>query len=74
VPSENTDANRVEEDRVVGRRVDNPTNATGSDEQAYRAADPLPDSGAADSYRGPTGGVSGHDEEPNAESEPTRTE
>jgi hypothetical protein len=74
VPSKDADANRVEEDRVVGRRVDNPTSATGSDEQAYRAADPLPDSGAADSYRGPTGGVSGHEEEPNAESEPTRTE
>jgi hypothetical protein len=74
VARENDDANRVEEDRVVGRRVDNPTSATGSDEQAYRAADPLPDSGAADSYRGATGGVSGHDEEPDAESEPTRTE
>jgi len=35
---------------------------------------PLPDPGAADSYRGPTGRVSGHVDEPSAESEPRRAE
>jgi hypothetical protein len=74
VPSESSDVSHVEEDRVVGRRVDNPTSATEADERAYEAADPLPDSAGPDSYRGPTGGVSGHDEEPNADSEPIRTE
>ncbi len=32
-----------EEDRVVSRRVDNPTAATADDERAYAAADPAPD-------------------------------
>lgn len=63
-----------EEDRVVSRRVDNPTAATEEDERAYRAADPLPDGGAGDSYRGATGGVSEHEVSPGDESEPTRSE
>jgi hypothetical protein len=65
---------RDEEDRVVSRRVENPTAATAEDERAYRAADPLPDSGSADSYRGPTGGVSAHGESPDDDSEPVRSE
>lgn len=60
-------------DRVVSRRVDRPTTASESDERAYRAADPLPDSGPADSYRGPTGGVS-EQGEVDADSEPMRSE
>jgi hypothetical protein len=36
-----------EEDRVVSRRVDNPTEATPEDEQTYRAADPDPTDDAA---------------------------
>jgi hypothetical protein len=40
---------RDEDDRVVSRRVDNPTAAGPGDEAAYRAADPVPDgSGGAD--------------------------
>lgn len=63
-----------EEDRVVSRRVDNPTAASEEDERAYRAADPLPDDGAGDAYRGATGGVSEDDVSPGDESEPTRSE
>jgi hypothetical protein len=63
-----------EEDRVVSRRVDNPTRATEEDERAYRAADPLPDGGEGDTYRGATGGVSADDDSPGDESEPTRSE
>jgi hypothetical protein len=66
-----------EEDRVVSRRVDNPTAATPEDERAYRAADPLPGSDPTDSPRGPTGGAAGQDsrdEAPDDSSEPTRSE
>ena len=35
-------ASGSEEDRVVSRRVDNPTAATVDDERAYAAADPSP--------------------------------
>jgi hypothetical protein len=63
----------TEEDRVVSRRVDNPTDATPEDERAYRAADPLPGSDPADSSRGPTGGVAGQGS-PDDSSEPTRSE
>ena len=49
-----------EEDRVVSRRVDNPTQAGPGDERAYRAADPAPDTEASDS--------------PGDTSEPTRSE
>jgi hypothetical protein len=38
-------AERDDEDRVVSRRVDNPTDAGPDDESVYRAADPLPDDG-----------------------------
>lgn len=63
-----------EEDRVVSRRVDNPTAATEEDERAYRAADPLPDAGEGDTYRGAAGGVSEGAVSPGDESEPTRSE
>jgi len=43
----------VEEDRVVGRRVEHGTTASEADERAYAAADPLPDDGPAEGYRGP---------------------
>jgi hypothetical protein len=43
-----------EEDRVVSRRVDNPTEATPEDEQTYRAADPDPTDDAADDTSEPT--------------------
>ncbi len=43
----------VEEDRVVGRRVEHATAASEADERAYAAADPLPDDGPAEGYRGP---------------------
>jgi hypothetical protein len=65
---------REELDRAVSRRVDRPTEATEDDERAYRAADPLPDGGVGDTYRGASGGVSEHYTEPDADSEPTRTE
>jgi hypothetical protein len=64
---------RVEEDRVVGRRVDNGTTASEADERAYAAADPLPGDGAADGYRGQAGGVSDRDVDPQAQ-EPQRSE
>jgi hypothetical protein len=53
-----------EEDRVVSRRVDNPTQAGPGDERAYRAADPAPDAEAGDSPR----------DSPGDTSEPTRSE
>lgn len=59
---------------MVSRRVDNPTTATEEDQQAYRAADPLPDGGTGDTYRGATGGVSEDEASPGDESEPTRSE
>jgi hypothetical protein len=77
----------VEEDRVVGRRVDNGTTASGADERAYAAADPLPDDGPAEGHRGPaaappdtaTGGAGGTSERAAREAaqdgqEPTRAE
>jgi hypothetical protein len=63
-----------EEDRVVSRRVDNPTQAGPGDERAYRAAQPLPASDPTDSPRGPTGGVADEDVAPDDSSEPTRSE
>lgn len=65
---------RTEEDRVVSRRVDNPTTATEEDEHSYAAADPLPSSDPVDSYRGPTGGIADQDGAPDDGSEPTRSE
>jgi hypothetical protein len=53
-----------EEDRVVSRRVDNPTQAGPGDERAYRAADPAPDAEAGDT----------HGDSPDDASEPTRSE
>ena len=43
----------VEEDRVVGRRVEHASAASEADERAYAAADPLPDDGPAEGHRGP---------------------
>lgn len=55
VPDKPTDS---DEDRVVSRRVDNPTEASPEDERAYRAAEEGPpgsdDAGAADDAGGPT--------------------
>jgi hypothetical protein len=49
-------AEQDDQDRVVSRRVDNPT-ATGSEDAAvYRAADPLPDDGHPTSEQPETGG------------------
>jgi hypothetical protein len=62
-----------EEDRVVSRRVENPTKADPGDEQVYRAADPGPGSDPVDAPRGPTGGATG-ETSPDDESEPTRSE
>ncbi len=62
-----------EEDRVVSRRVDNPTKAAPGDEQVYDAADPGPDGDPVDSPRGPTGGATDAPS-PDDDSEPTRSE
>ncbi|MFD1532137.1 hypothetical protein [Pseudonocardia aurantiaca] len=53
-----------EEDRVVSRRIDNPTQAGPADERAYRAADRTPEAEAGD----PPG------DSPGDTSEPTRSE
>jgi hypothetical protein len=53
-----TESHGAEEDRVVSRRVDNPTEASPQDERAYRAADPVPDAdpaGASDDAPDDTG-------------------
>lgn len=50
-------SNRTEEDRVVSRRVDNPTAATEEDERAYRAAERDPDPSPPDSGSGGSGGT-----------------
>ncbi|HYH29869.1 MAG TPA: hypothetical protein VD903_05745 [Pseudonocardia sp.] len=62
-----------EEDRVVSRRVENPTRAEPGDERVYRAADPAPGGDPVDAPRGPTGGA-GRGTSPDDESEPTRSE
>jgi hypothetical protein len=62
-----------EEDRVVSRRVDNPTEAGPGDERAYDAADPGPHGDPVDSPRGPTGGAT-DSPSPDDDSEPTRSE
>ena len=53
-----TESPTNEEDRVVSRRVDNPTEASPEDERAYRAAEQVPEPGDA----------------PDDTSEPTRSE
>jgi hypothetical protein len=72
---------RDDEDRVVSRRVDRPTEAAPGDEAAYRAADPVPDDdpdGSSDTPAGHAGGGTTEraaDElDETAESEPTRSE
>ena len=62
-----------QEDRVVSRRVDNPTAADPGDERAYRAADPEPEGDPVDAPRGPTGGAA-DGPSPDDDSEPTRSE
>jgi hypothetical protein len=67
----------TEEDRVVSRRVDNPTAAGPEDERAYRAADPDPDPAPADGTGGGGGSTTeraDRDLETTSESEPTRSE
>jgi hypothetical protein len=71
--------NRTEEDRVVSRRVDNPTAAGPEDELAYRAADPGSDTepggdGTASGGPGSTTERAEHDLDAADESEPTRSE
>jgi hypothetical protein len=63
-----------DEDRVVSRRVDNPTAAGPGDDRAYRAADPLPGSDPVDAPRGPTGGIAEKGSAPDDSSEPMRSE
>ncbi|MDN5748143.1 MAG: hypothetical protein L0H64_06495 [Pseudonocardia sp.] len=63
-------------DRVVSRRVDNPTAADPGDEGAYTAADPSTDTGA-DTDRGGDGTASeraARDLDGDDGSEPTRSE
>jgi len=65
-----------DEDRVVSRRVDNPTAATEQDRGAYEAADP-PTTPATDTDRGGAGGTAeraGRDLGTDDESEPERSE
>ena len=45
-----------DDDRVVSRRVSNPTDAGPEDESVYRAADPLPDDGHPTSEQPETSG------------------
>jgi hypothetical protein len=66
-----------EEDRVVSRRVDNPTAADPGDERAYRAADPGAAAKEPDTDDGGTGSTTeraGRDLDADDESEPTRSE
>lgn len=63
-------------DRVVSRRVDNPTTATPDDERVYRAADPSTEL-EPDTATGGTGGASeraARDQSCDEDSEPTRSE
>jgi hypothetical protein len=66
---------RTEEDRVVSRRVDNPTAAGPEDERAYHAADTGPGGdGPASGGHGSTTERAEHDLDASDESEPTRSE
>lgn len=65
-----------ENDRVVSRRVDNPTSAAPGDDRVHAAADP-PAGEAPDTDPGGTGGAAeraAHDLDSDEESEPTRSE
>ncbi|WP_433275461.1 hypothetical protein ACQPZA_29950 [Pseudonocardia xinjiangensis] len=67
----------TEEDRVVSRRVDNPTGASPEDERAYDAADPGSDPAEPDRSSGGEGSTAeraDHDLDDDDESEPTRSE
>lgn len=68
----------TEEDRVVSRRVDNPTAAGPEDERAYRAADPDADPATPDRSSDGGGGSTSEraerDLDSSDESEPTRSE
>ncbi|MDT7575567.1 MAG: hypothetical protein QOH17_1900 [Pseudonocardiales bacterium] len=70
---------RDDQDRVVSRRVQNPTDAEPGDDAVYQAADPLPDDDAAPSSGATSGGgVSTEDAADELaaenESEPVRSE
>jgi hypothetical protein len=78
--SEPDHSDRDDQDRVVSRRVQNPTDAEPGDESVYQAADPLPDDdGAAGSAEGTSPGAASAEtaaaelDEEN-ESEPVRSE
>jgi hypothetical protein len=77
-PTEQDQGDRDDQDRVVSRRVQNPTDAEPGDDAVYRAADPLPDDAAPSSGATSDGGVSTEDaaDELDAEneSEPVRSE
>jgi hypothetical protein len=65
------------EDRVVSRRVDNPTGAGPDDEHAYEAADAGSDPAGPDRSSGGEGSTAeraDHDLDADDESEPTRSE
>jgi hypothetical protein len=67
-----------DQDRVVSRRVRNPTGADPEDEAVYRAADPLPDDGHPTSEQpetsGSTTGAAAAELAEENESEPRRSE
>ena len=75
--SPNEENDRPEEtDRVVSRRVDNPTDAARGDDRVHAAADPSTGHGT-DSDRGGTGGESeraARDLDSDDHSEPARSE
>jgi hypothetical protein len=74
---ESSDLSRDEElDRVVSRRVEDPTAATAGDERAYRAADPDPEH-APDSDPGGAGSTAereSRDQRRDEDDEPLRSE
>jgi hypothetical protein len=71
---------RDDQDRVVSRRVQNPTDAEPGDDAVYQAADPLPDddaaarSGEATSADGLSTEDAADELEAENESEPVRSE
>ncbi|MCW2718212.1 hypothetical protein [Pseudonocardia sp.] len=72
-----TDSTSEDMDRVVSRRVDNPTGATAEDERAYRAAPPSAED-ATDTDSGGTGGAAERADRdmdgPGEDDEPARSE
>jgi hypothetical protein len=76
VTNESSHESWTEEDRVVSRRVDNPTSADEGDERAYRAADPTadPSPDRRSGGGGSTAERADRDLDADDESEPTRSE